>query len=82
MCVCVVVVTHPDKVVWEQPPPSVYLSFPPSSVILRYLDDDVTNMQTQLILLLSLVVKLYHCLYWTHTHTHKNTKLFRLGLKR
>lgn len=53
-------VTHPDKVIGEQPPASTQLALPPSSFISPYVHDDVTRRQAQLIVLLSLIIKLHH----------------------
>lgn len=59
-----VAITHPDEVVWEEPPASAQFALPPSSVIPPYVHDDVPHRQAQLIVLLSLIVKLHHGLYW------------------
>lgn len=59
-----VAITHPDKVVWEESPASAQFALPPSSVIPPYVHDDVPHRQAQLIVLLSLIVKLHHGLHW------------------
>lgn len=59
-----ILITHPDKVVWEQPPASAQLALPPSSIVPPYVHDDVAHGQAQLIVLLSLIVELHHGLHW------------------
>ena len=59
----VIVITHPDEVIREKPPASAQLSFPPSSIAPPYVQDDVAHRQAQLIVLLSLIVKLHHGLH-------------------
>lgn len=56
-------ITHPDKVIREQPPAAAQLPLPPSSVVPPYVHDDVTHRQAQLIVLLSLIVKFHHGLH-------------------
>ena len=63
-------ITHPDKVIREQPPASTQLALPPSSIIPPYVHDDVAHRQAQLIILLSLIVELHHGLH-CEGETHK-----------
>ena len=63
-------ITHPDKVIREQPPASAQLALPPSSIVPPYVHDDVAHRQAQLIVLLSLIVELHHGLHW-EGETHR-----------
>jgi len=56
--------TYPDKVVGEEPPPTVQLSLPPAPLILPDVTDDVTDSDGQLVIMLGLVIKLHNGFHW------------------
>lgn len=60
------VITHPDKVIGEEPPASAQLALPPAAIVSPYVLDDVAHRQGQLIVLLSLIVELHHGLHCAH----------------
>lgn len=56
--------THSYKVVREQTSSAVDLSLPPASILLPDVGDDLTHADSQLIVVLGLVVKLHYGLHW------------------
>lgn len=56
--------TYSDKVVGEEPPPTVQLSLPPAALILPDVTDDVTDSDGQLVIVLGLVIKLHNGFHW------------------
>lgn len=55
--------THSYKVVREQTSPAIDLSLPPASIFLPDVGDDLTHADSQLIVVLGLVVKLHYGLH-------------------